>query len=130
MQRYELDAWLGDNQGGLAEDQITDLLRAANDIGARYPDPDDADDRELALTVAYRLMVEPAEDVITELSTDLTRVRLSHHQIMVAIRQAALCLVEPAARKGSGVTSAQGFAARAGVDRQSVLSWLGRKRTA
>lgn len=127
MQTYELEAWLGDNHG-LTDDQIAGLLDAAGEIGRRYPDPDDADDRETALTVAYRLLVEPPEDVVAELGADLSRARLAEHRCRVAVRQAALSLVDPAAGKGErGLSSEGGFASAAGVDRMAVRSWLGKR---
>ena len=127
MQRYELDAWLGDDHG-LTEAQITGLLHAAEDIEARYPDPDDADDRETALTVAYRLLVESPEDVVAELGADLSRARLAELRCRVAVRQAALSLVDPAAGKGErGLSSEGGFATAVGVDRMAVRGWLGKR---
>lgn len=126
MQRYELDAWLGDEHS-LTEDQIVDLLSAADDIAARYPDDDDAADREVALLVAYRLLVEDAETVVTEYAGKLSQARRSERAALVALRQAAMSLVRPGARKGDGVASAAGFAVRASVDRQAVLTWIGRR---
>ncbi|HEX3778457.1 MAG TPA: hypothetical protein VHX38_02235 [Pseudonocardiaceae bacterium] len=126
MQRYELDAWLGDDHG-LTEDQITCLLATADEIAARYPDPDDGDDREQAFVIAYRVLVEPAEDVVAELAVALSRARRFEHAAKVALRQAAASLIEPDARKGDGVRSEAGFAEAAGVDRQAVRSWLGKR---
>src|SRR5207302_965282 len=77
MQRYELDAWLGDNNSDLTDEQATDLLRVANQIEQRYPDPDDSEEAQSALTVAYRLMVEDPGEVIDEVADDLVRVRLA-----------------------------------------------------
>lgn len=126
MQRYELDAWLGEDHS-LDGQQIKDLLDTANAIESRYPDENDADDREAALTAAYRLMVESPEDVVTELGDVLLRARLAEARAKAALKQAARQLVRSDAVKGDGVHSAQGFAAAAGVDRQSVLAWLGKR---
>lgn len=126
MQRYELDAWLGDDHG-LTEDQITDLLATANEIAERYPDPDDEDDRETALTVAYRLLVEPVEDVVTELGLELFRARMAEVRCKVALKQAAHELVRSDAVRGDGVASEDGFAYAAGVDRMTVRKWLGKR---
>lgn len=126
MQRYELDAWLGDDHD-LDEDQVRHLLAAANDIEVRYPDPDDADDREVALTVAYRLMVEDAEDVVVELGADLSRARVAGVRAMAGLQQAANAVIVPDAVHGDGVRSVSGFAKLAGVDRMTVLRrWLKR----
>ena len=92
-QRYEMEAWLGDDHG-LTDEQVTDLMRIADDIEARYctPDPDGEDpeqeredliqatqdERDAALTIAYRLLTEPAADVVRELRTariEATRTR-------------------------------------------------------
>lgn len=124
MQRYELDAWLGDDHG-LGDDGIRALLAVANDIEHRYPDPDDDDDREAALTVAFRLMVEPPEDVIGELANELARARITEARVLAAGRQAALSLVRD---RGRGIESQQGFAERLGVDRSAVREWLGVRR--
>lgn len=40
MQRYELDAWLGDDHG-LNEEQIAQLLRRAGEIEDQYRGADD-----------------------------------------------------------------------------------------
>jgi hypothetical protein len=125
MQRYELEAWLGqDNDrrghGSLMHDQVTELLDLAQDIEARYPDKDEAADRETALTVAYRLMVESPEDVVDELAEKLLRARLAESEALVAIRQAAIVLTPKA-------WTEKGFANAAGVDRMAVRNWLGKR---
>src|SRR5690606_6348855 len=65
MQRHEMEAWLGDDHG-LTEEQITELMRTADEIGERYPDPDDQEDRDAALFAAYELMVRDTDEVIAE----------------------------------------------------------------
>jgi hypothetical protein len=125
VQRYELDAWLGDDTG-LTEDQITDLLATAQDIADRYPDPDDADDRETSLLTAYRLLVEDGSAVVQELSAALAVARRAEHKAKVALRQAALIIIEPGGAGQRGIASQRGFATVAGVDRQTVLGWLGK----
>lgn len=126
MQRYELDAWLGDEHG-LTGEQVADLLATAEDIAVRYPDPDDADDREAALTVAYRVMVEDPEVVVAELGERLARARRAEHYATVAVRQAALSLVRQSGKGDRGVTTEGGFARVSLVDRQTVLKWLGKR---
>lgn len=119
MQRYEIEAWLGDDHGLTAE-QIDRLTAAAAEIGRRYPDPDDADEREAALTAAYRLMIEGHPQVVAELSAALTGARLAEVCALAALRQCALDLV-PAAESESG------FSRMAGVDRMAVRGWLGKR---
>ncbi len=120
MQRYELEAWLGDDLGGLKHDQVTELLMLANDIEARYPGEDDDIDRQAALTAAYRLMVESPEDVVDELAQKLITARLAEAEALAALRQAAIVLTP----KGWTET---GFANAAGVDRMAVRKWLGKR---
>lgn len=128
MQRYELEAWLGDDHG-LTDEHIGRLLTAADEIGRRYPDPDDADEREAALTVAYRLMVEDPETVVDELARALAAARTREVTVLAGLRQAAVDLIDPAPVRGrhvGGIRSQKGFATRAGLDRAGVIRWLTR----
>lgn len=120
MQRYELDAWLGDDHG-LTEDQIEDLLSTAGDIEEQYPDEDDHDDREAALTAAYRLMVEAPEDLVAELAATRTAARIAERKALVALRQVAVT------RINNGDATEAGFAQQAGVDRMAIRRWLGKR---
>lgn len=61
MQDYELDAWLGDTEA--TDEQRAALLRAADEIGARWPEPDDADVRTEAFTAAATVVLGDAADV-------------------------------------------------------------------
>lgn len=115
MQRYELDAWLGDNPG-LTEEQITDLLATADDIATRYPNEDDTDEREAALTAAYRAMVEGMA-IVDELAQTVAAGRLA----AVGLRQVARSLIP------AGQETEANFARRAGVDRMTVRNWLGKR---
>jgi len=119
VQRYEIEAWLGDDHG-LTTEQVDRLTATASEINRRYPDPDDADEREAALTLAYRLMVEGHPQVVAELSAALTGARLAEVRALAALRQCAVTLV-PAAE------SEAGFARMAGVDRMAVRGWLGKR---
>jgi hypothetical protein len=120
-QRYEIEEWLGDDHG-LDVDRVTDLVSAADEIACRYPDPDDRDDREAALTVAYRLMVEDPETVVAALRVERERGRLA----LLGLQQAAHTLVEDGATRWSGIRSEAGFARAAGVDRMTVRDWRGK----
>lgn len=120
MQRYELDAWLGDDHG-LNEDQINDLLTAADDIAARYPDGDDQAERDAALSVAYRLMTEPVEDVLSEYGKQRSDARAATSAATAGLQQAAQVLIQ------DGKLSESGFARAAGVDRMTVRNWLGKR---
>lgn len=49
MERHELEAWLGPALPELTPEQIDHIHQEAEEIAARFPDPDDADAREAAL---------------------------------------------------------------------------------
>lgn len=118
-QRPEIEAWLGDDHG-LTADQVASLARVADSINARYPDPDDGEEREAALIAAYRIMSDPEpEHVLDGLAAELTRSRAAESAALAGIRQAALMLI-PDKR-----ISQAGFARAVGVDRMAVRDWLG-----
>jgi len=117
-QRHEIEAWLGDDHD-LTEEQITALVRTADEIATRYPDPDDRDEREVALTVAYRLMTGD-QTVVDEMAADLTRARQTQVRALAGLRHAAVTLVP------AGKQTEAGFARRAGLDRMAIRKWLGK----
>lgn len=118
-QRHEIEAWLGDDHG-LTDQQIDDLTATADEIAARYPDPDDKAEREAALTVAYQLMAGD-EGTVEELARELLAARLAEAQALAGLRQAALTLIP------SNQETQAGFARRAGVDRMAVRGWFGQR---
>ncbi|RCH70421.1 hypothetical protein DT019_02745 [Streptomyces sp. SDr-06] len=120
MQRYELEAWLGDNHA-LNGNQIAELHRAADDIAQQYPDADDRDDREAALTAAYRLMTEAPEDLVAELGRERIDARLAERKAFIGLRQIAVT------RINNGDATEAGFAKQAGIDRMTVRKWLGKR---
>lgn len=124
MQRYELEVWLGDNQGDLTDDLVTELLAIADAIEARYPDEDSRDDRSAALTVAYRILVERPDLVVSDVADKLWRARLAESEALVGLRQLATLLVRDG---GRGVESESGFARVASIDRMTVRGWLGKR---
>ncbi|MFB7831993.1 hypothetical protein [Streptomyces sp. NPDC056056] len=116
MQRYELDAWLGDNHG-LTEDDLDTLLAEAAEIEERYPDPDDQAERDAALSVAYRLKVESAEDVLSDFSEQRSRARAAESAASAGLQQAAQTVI------AGGLISEAAFARNVGVDRMTVRKW-------
>lgn len=124
MQRYEIESWLGDALAELTAEQVDELMATAEEIGARYPDPDQHDERDAALTVAHRLLCEPAETVVDEHAEALVRARTAETRALAALRQAARSLVAPSDQGSRGVTTLMGYARRAGVDRQAVRQWI------
>lgn len=117
MQRYELDAWLGDDHG-LTDDQVDNLLAQADDIDSRAGD--DQDEAREALTAAYRLMRESADTVVTDLAQRRAAARAAELTALAGLQQAAIVLIE----RGDATESA--FARQAGVDRMTVRKWLGK----
>jgi len=125
QQRGEVEVWLGDDHG-LDDGQVAELRRQASLIAARYPDPGDASEREAALSAAREVLT--ADDpgtVVAGMGDELGQARSSQRMALVRIEQAAAMLVEPPESKPKGVRSQSGFAKTAGVDRMTVLKWLG-----
>jgi hypothetical protein len=118
MQRYELEAWLGDDHG-LDEDQMNELLRQADEIEERC-DGDEDEMRE-EFTAAYRLMVEDADSIVSELSGRRLAAVVEESNALAGLRQAAITLI------GRGDATEAGFARQAGVDRMTVRKWLGKQ---
>jgi multidrug efflux pump subunit AcrA (membrane-fusion protein) len=120
MQIHELEAWLGDYDG-LTDEQFTELLDQANDIEARYPDPDDQPERDAALSAAYRLMTEPVENVLADYGKQRTAARAAASAASAALQQAARTVI------ADGRLSEAGFARVADVDRMSVRKWIDKR---
>jgi len=120
MQKYEILAWLGDNQGDLDDDQLDEFIGLANDIEARYPDPDDSDEAEAALIAAHRLLLEGPDAVIADLAQARTQAKAAEASALAGLRQAAVQLI-PANER-----SEAGFGREAGVDRMTVRKWIGK----
>lgn len=119
-QRYETEAWLGDDHG-LTDEQIDELTATADEIAERYPDPDDQAERDAALTAAYRIMAGQAEALVEELARERVNAREAELLALAGLRQAALTLIP-------GDETQAGFARRAGVDRMAVRDWLGLRK--
>src|SRR5690554_549257 len=112
MERHELEAWLGPALDQLTPDAIDRLHREAEAIDARYPDPDDADDREAALTAAVQYML--GELTVEEAGRRRRETRAAERHARVQAIQLA-CMAE-----ADGMPTAA--AARvAGIDRQVLI---------
>ncbi|KAB2384768.1 hypothetical protein [Actinomadura montaniterrae] len=118
-QRHEIEAWLGDDHG-LTDEQIDDLMREADEIAERYPDEGDQEERDAALTTAYRLMTGEVEEIVEELGRERLAARIAEAKALAGLRQAATMLIPTA-------ESESGFARRANVDRMAVRGWLGKR---
>lgn len=117
MQRYELDAWLGDNHG-LNEAETAELLSKADEIEERCDaDPDEMSEE---LVTAYRLMREDSGAVVQELADRRLAASVAEVNALAGLRQAAVTLI------GRGDETEAGFARKANVDRMTVRKWLGK----
>lgn len=121
MQRYELEAWLGDDHG-LDDAQLDELLAEAGEIEERYPDPDDQAERDAALSAAYRLKVEPIEDVLADFSKQRADARAAEIVASASLQQAAQSVIS------SNHFTEAGFARAVGVDRMTVRKWTQDRR--
>ena len=120
MRMHELEAWLGDDHG-LTGVLLNELRKQVNEIEDRYPDVDDQAERDAALSAAYRLMVEPVEDVLADYGKQRADARAAASAASAALQQAARTVV------AEGKLSEAGFSRVAGVDRMSVRKWLDKR---
>ena len=126
MQLHEMEAWLGDDHG-LTEEQIIDLMRTADEIGERYPDPDDQEDRDAALYAAYELMVRDAGEVIAEQAGRISQGRTLVRRGLAGARQTVVTLEARGELAPRGAFSEAGLARVLGVDRMTIRGWLGKR---
>lgn len=120
-QRYEIEAWLGDDHG-LTDEQVTDLIRISDEINERYPDEDDADLCDAAMVAAYRILSghDSGEDIVAALAETRVQARKQDAEALAGLRQAAAMLVPDR-------MSENGFARIGHVDRMTVRrKWLGK----
>ncbi|MEU9615926.1 hypothetical protein AB0D56_30855 [Streptomyces sp. NPDC048209] len=120
MQLHELEAWLGDGSLRLTADQLNELLRTADEISERYPDPDDQIERDAALSTAYQLMATD-QDVVEGLARERDAAKNAELQALAGLRQAAVILIP------RGDATEYGFAKKTGIDRMTVRRWLGKR---
>lgn len=110
MERYELEAWLGPALEDLSPEQVDRLHRVADDIAARYPD--NAADREAALTAATRYL-------LGELTVEEAGRR--RRETMAAERHARVQAVQVAAMAEEDGMPTAVAARAAGIDRQVLI---------
>lgn len=112
MERYELEAWLGPALDDLTTEQVERLHREAEAIAARYPDDDDADDREAALIAAAQYLL--GDLTLEEAGRRRRETRAAERHARVQAIQVSLM----AAADGMPTASA---ARAAGLDRQVLI---------
>lgn len=126
-QQYEIEAWLGDAAADMTPDQIARFAQAAEQITDQYGGPDNADERDAALSAAHQAITGDPAEVVAELAAERVRARQAELRAMAGLRALASMLVQPGDRGARGLASESGFAAAAGVDRMTVRrDWLGR----
>jgi hypothetical protein len=114
IQRHEIEAWLGPAFG---EAQVDRVHREAVRIWARYPDQDDAVEREAALSATTQYLL--GETTIDDAGESLLRARIDAAGALAAAQQIAVMCV------ADGMTEAEA-ARRAGIDRMTVRKALGK----
>lgn len=109
--RHELEAWLGPALDELTPEQVDQLHRESDRIGERYPDPDDQDLRDAALSAATQYLL--GETSIDDVGRELTEIRLREARAYAAAYQIATLAAE------AGMPEAE-VARRVGIDRMTV----------
>lgn len=117
--RDELEVWLGPALADLTEEQIERLGAETARIHERYPDPDEQDLRDAAMTGAVQYLL--GETSLDEAGANLTKARLRLERTMAAAKQVA------AMASADGVPDAEA-ARRARIDRMTLLKVLGKRQ--
>lgn len=116
--REDLTPWLGDTAADLTTEQLDRLCAEADRIDARYPDPDEADERNAALSAAVQYLLGDAD--ASTAGAELAAARAAAERAMVAAQQIAVMTV---ADGGSEAETAR----RIGVTRMTVRQALGKR---
>lgn len=111
IQRHEIEAWLGPALPELNPEQVDQLHREAERIEERYPDPDEQDLRDAALSAATQYLL--GETSIDDAGRELTDIRMKEARAYAAAYQIATLAAE------AGMPEAE-VARRAGIDRMTV----------
>ena len=112
IERHELEAWLGPALDDLTTEQVDRLHREAQNIAARYPDDDDADDREAALIAATQYL-------LGELSVEEAGRR--RRETRAAERHARVQAIQLAVMAEADGLPTAAAARAAGIDRQVLI---------
>lgn len=106
--------WLGPAADTITDEQVGQIAAASAAIDVRWPDPDDADSREIALSAAAQVIL--GDDTLEKISADWHAAKRVEREAMDALTGALI------ATPGSELT----LAGRAGVARMTVRKALGR----
>lgn len=112
--RYDIINWLGPAAGQATDEQVEQLVEAANTINARWPDPDDSDTREQVLSGAAQIVL--GDDTLEGLAEAWHRARRIERDHMAALTGALI--VTPGSERE--------LCERTGVARMTVRKALGK----
>lgn len=118
----DLRPWLGPAWDELTPEQRDRLAEESDHIAARYPDPDDADERETALSAAVQYLL--GETTADELRERLTSARRQVALALAASKQYAKMTKVDIGRGQSEET----VAAAVGIERQTLREYMGLSR--
>lgn len=117
MQRYELEAYLGDALADMTTEQVDRLHAEADRIDARYPDPDEQEERDAAMSAAVQYLL--GETSIDDAARALITAQRARDAAMAAVQQIAVMA------HADGMTQ-EVAAQRAGIARKTLLRALGK----
>ena len=117
-QRYELEAWLGPALEQLTAEQVDRIHRESDRIDDRYPDPDQEDERQAALSAVVQYLLGETRPELAGMQLNTARYHL--RTAMAAAQQIGIMAVADGMGKSE--------AARAvGIDRMTLLKALGER---
>jgi hypothetical protein len=114
----DLIAWLGPAADDLTPDQIDRLHREAQRIYSRYPDPDDQELRDAALSAAVQWLL--GDITLERAREELVSARIAAARASAAAQQVAVMA------HGDGMPESRAAAA-AGIDRMTLRRALGKR---
>lgn len=120
VQHHELIAWLGPAADELSAEQVDRLRAEADRITERYPDPDDQDRRDAALSAAVQYLLGETTP------EDAARRHLAA-QREAALASAAAAQIGTMLVADNGGKGKSEAARRVGIDRMGLLKALGER---
>jgi len=120
----DLTAWLGPAAGQLTAEQLERVADESRRIGERYPDPDEQDLRDAALSAVVQYLL--GDTTPDEAARALTDARVAEARAYAAALAVGVALVRDRQQAGQRPDKA-GTARTVGVDRMSLLKALGER---
>lgn len=112
-----IDAWLGDAADTLTDEQRDRFITIWDDTGTRYPEPEDQDLRNAALSAATQYLL--GEATATDAGREIGRLNAALEDAKAAARAIALLAVEDGA-------SEYQLHQDLGVTRRTLRLWIGK----